>query len=141
MLTEISPTPDMCDYIGDGIMKLADGHRVWQYIPDFDWRAVQNNMGTSQLYDDLVPTNIVHAPADSPADEQASIMQVVCRVLDLKEEDVSMDVPLTTYGLDSLTAAALSFALRPLLAVSQVQLLADLTIKDLQDRFDAVDGS
>ena len=51
-----------------------------------------------------------------------------------------MDVPLTTYGLDSLTAAALSFELRPLLAISQVQLLADLTIKDLQDRLEAASG-
>ena len=69
-------------------------------------------------------------------DPRLQLLQTVCRVLDVKAEEVSVDVPLTTYGLDSLSAAALSFALRPLLAVSQVQLLADVTIKYMQSRLD-----
>ena len=112
---------------------------MWQYIPDFDWRVVQDSIGTSQLYDDLVPASDAHV-VGSAEGQQTSLVEVVCRVLDLDLEEVSMDVPLTTYGLDSLTAAALSFALRPLLAISQVQLLADLTIKDLQDRLEAASG-
>ena len=61
-------------------------------------------------------------------------MQAVCRILAVKEEEISIDVPLTTYGLDSLSAAGLSYALQPLLTISQMQLLADITIRDLQRR-------
>ncbi|KAI0749982.1 hypothetical protein C8Q80DRAFT_660233 [Daedaleopsis nitida] len=126
---------DLCDCIGDGIRKLNDGP-VWQYIPDLDWKAVRDNMGPSPLYDHLVPADAT-AEAQPVTDKKASLSQIVCRVLDLKEADISIDVPLTTYGLDSLSAAALSFALRPLLSVSQVQLLADLAIKDLQARMES----
>ena len=50
------------------------------------------------------------------------------------KEDASPDVSLTSYGLDSLSTASLSFALRPIVAISQLQLLADLTVKDLLAR-------
>lgn len=63
-----------------------------------------------------------------------SVTQIVCRVLDLKENEVSVDVPLTKYGLDSLSAVALSFALRPIVPITQVQLLADVTIKDIESK-------
>ena len=108
---------------------------MWQYIPDLDWKTVRENIGPSPMYDHLVPADAV--ASDEPAvDKNTSLTQTVCRVLDLNAEEISIDVPLTTYGLDSLSAAALSFALRPLLAVSQVQLLADLTIKDLMTRME-----
>lgn len=47
------------------------------------------------------------------------------------------DVPLTSYGLDSISAASMSYALRPILTVSQLQLLADLTLGDLERRLEA----
>ena len=116
-------------------MKLRGGDTGgWQYVPDFDWAAVQENMGPSTLYSYLVPSNATLTKTETSENPHVSLLQTVCRVLALKAEDVSVEVPLTSYGLDSLSAAALSFALRPLLAVSQVQLLADLAIKDLQDR-------
>ena len=116
-------------------MKLRGGHPGgWQYVPDFDWAAVKDNMGPSYLYDHLVPQDAADSIETQSADASASVLQVVCRVMALKEEEISTEVPLTTYGLDSLSAAAVSFALRPFLVVSQVQLLADLTIKDLQQR-------
>ncbi|KAI1783602.1 ketoacyl-synt-domain-containing protein [Ganoderma leucocontextum] len=129
---------ELCDYIGDGIRKLHHGPgRPWQYIPDFNWRAVRENMGPSKLYDHLVPQDTSEGGrAQQDASGSQSLVQIVCRVLDLKVEDVSADVPLTAYGLDSLSAASLSYALRPLLAVSQFQLLADVTIKDLQTKLD-----
>ncbi|TBU55410.1 polyketide synthase [Dichomitus squalens] len=125
---------ELCDHIGDGIQKLRDGP-VWQYVPSFDWRAVQDNMGSSPMYDHLVPDDGGEsAPQDG--DGKPSLTQIVCGILDMKEEDVSPDVPLTSYGLDSLSAASLSFALRPIVAVSQLQLLADLTVRDLLLRID-----
>ncbi|EJF59192.1 ketoacyl-synt-domain-containing protein [Dichomitus squalens LYAD-421 SS1] len=133
---------ELCDYIGDGIRKVrADPGSVWQYIPDFDWRAVRDNMGPSKLYDHLVPKESSEDEEGNEGDGSGapSLVQTVCRVLDLKVEDVSLDVPLTAYGLDSLSAASLSYALRSLLAISQIQLLADVTIKDLQTKLEGVD--
>lgn len=126
---------ELCDHLGDGIHKLRDG-RIWQYVPDFDWRLVRENMGSSSLYDHLVPD--VDVVEDQNGDGKPSLVQIVCHTLDIKVEDVSVDVPLTTYGLDSLSAASLSFALRPLVSISQLQLLADLTIKDIQARIDDI---
>ena len=121
--------------MGDGIMKLRGGDvGGWQYVPDFDWNSVRRSIGPSALYDHLVSVDAASAAKDMGEDPHASLLQIVCRVLAVDAEDVSVDVPLTTYGLDSLSAAALSFALRPLLIVSQVQLLVDVTIRDLQAR-------
>ena len=120
---------------------------MWQYVPDFDWRVVRDNMGPSQLYDYLAAQQqqqqqggIGDGTQTGGTADRPSLLQIVCKVLDLQEADVSPDVPLTAYGLDSLSAAALSFALRSLLAVSQLQLLADLAISDLQARIDAAEA-
>ncbi|KAI0737725.1 KR domain-containing protein [Daedaleopsis nitida] len=120
---------EVCDYVGDGIMKLREGATVWQYIPDLDWRAVRfaDDGRSHQVYGHLVPTEEQEAVALG-GDKKVSLSQIVCQVLDLKVDDVSIDVPLTSYGLDSLYAAALSFALRPILTISQIQLLADVTM-------------
>lgn len=135
------PHLDLCEYVGDGIQKLRDGP-VWQYIPTFDWRGVRDNMGPSPMYDHLIPDDDVDF-ATQDGDGKPSLLQIVSRILDIKEEDVTPEVPLTTYGLDSLSAASLSFALRPIVAVSQLQLLADLTVKDLLERIEeaAVDST
>ena len=85
------------------------------------------------MYDHLVPSDSDDV-ATQDGGGKPSLLQIVCRILDMKEEDVSPDVPLTSYGLDSLSAASLSFALRPIVSVSQLQLLADLTVKDLLER-------
>ncbi|KZT66074.1 hypothetical protein DAEQUDRAFT_752280 [Daedalea quercina L-15889] len=125
---------ELCEYIGDAIQKVRSGSatRAWQYIPAFDWSAVQKNLGRSPLYDHLVPTSEDEGPQESGAD--ASVASIVCRVLDIAQGDLNAEVPLTSYGLDSLSAAALSHALREVVAVSQIQLLADLTVADLEKR-------
>ena len=138
VLTVLSPS-GLCDYLGDGIKKLRDG-RVWQYVPDLDWRAVRDSLGPSTAYDHLVPKD-AEDTNEAEQEHHDTVAQVVCRVLDLKESEVSVDVPLTTYGLDSLSAVALSYALRPILPISQLQLLADVTIKDIQAKADARDAA
>ena len=55
----------------------------------------------------------------------------------MPSEDLSDDVPLTQYGLDSLSASYLSYQLAPVMAISQIQLLADVTLKQLQERMGA----
>lgn len=121
----------MC--IEDGILKLLDGP-FWLYIPDFDWRAVRENMGSSTTYEHLVTEEQYHPQDLSTADSSGSIENTICELLDLSPDDLSPDVPLTNYGLDSLSAATLSFALRPYLAITQTQLLADVTLQNLKLR-------
>ncbi|KAH9944952.1 ketoacyl-synt-domain-containing protein [Epithele typhae] len=126
----------LCAAIGDGLCILRE-RPLWQYVPDFDWRGVRDNLGPSPLYDHLVLDNaLADIATGAGADGGASLLSIVCAVLELDPEEVDVSVPLTAYGLDSVSAAALSFALRPLLAVSQVQLLVDLSVKDLQSRIE-----
>ncbi|KAH9840927.1 ketoacyl-synt-domain-containing protein [Rhodofomes roseus] len=125
---------ELCEHIGDAIKKIRSGPtiRAAQYIPAFDWAAVQSNLGHSPLYDALVPESESEGAQEDSAD--VSIAAIVCRVLDIVPGDLNAEVPLTSYGLDSLSAASLSHALRDAVAVSQIQLLADLTVVDLEKR-------
>ena len=96
-------------------------------------------MGPSQLYEHLVQREEEEA-AEEGVSGKPSLVQIVCKVLDLQEADVSPDVPLTSYGLDSLSASSLSYALHSLVSVSQLQLLADLTIADLQAKMESAEA-
>ncbi|KAI0749993.1 ketoacyl-synt-domain-containing protein [Daedaleopsis nitida] len=130
---------EFCWYIGDGLRMLRDGS-IGEYVPEFDWRKVSSNMGPSPLYNHLLPVDdtrpvMLHRDSAPP-----TIIQVVCNVLDIKASDISLEVPLTSYGLDSLSAAALSYSLRPLLSISQLQLLSDITIRDLESRIGTIDA-
>ena len=99
-------------------------------------------MGPSQLYDHLVlQRDSDNGKLSHDTLGPSSILKAVCDVLDLKQDDVSREVPLTSYGLDSLSAAALSFALRSILSVSQIQLLSDMTIQHLEARLRTADAS
>ncbi|KAI0068636.1 hypothetical protein BV25DRAFT_1910396 [Artomyces pyxidatus] len=124
---------ELCDRLGDGIQMLREG-RISIYVPDFDWDLVRANMGNSTMYDHLTRGDVAEDTGDALP---PSLNKIVSQVLDIAEEDLSQDVPLTAYGLDSLSAATLSYALRPLLAISQLQLLADVNLRQLQSRLDA----
>ncbi len=132
------PRPELCACIEDGILKLRQDP-IWQYIPNFDWNLVQENMGPSSLYAHLVSIEVTDDEVKQ-AQEPTSVRDVVCRVLSVASEDISMDVPLTAYGLDSLSAASLSYSLNAIVAVSQIQLLADMTLRQLEARLE-VQGS
>ena len=128
---------ELCEYIGDGILKLR-GEPVWQYVPDFKWNLVRANMGPSTLYDHLVSQDM--SQQDIGGQQQngpAYLKTVVCQVLDIASHDLSEDVPFTAYGLDSLSASALSYALAPIMRISQIQLLSDLRLRDLQQHIQA----
>ncbi|THH02708.1 hypothetical protein EW026_g197 [Hermanssonia centrifuga] len=129
---------ELCACIEDGILKLRQDP-IWQYIPNFDWNLVQENMGPSSLYAHLVSIEVTDDEVKQ-AQEPTSVRDVVCRVLSVASEDISMDVPLTAYGLDSLSAASLSYSLNAIVAVSQIQLLADMTLRQLEARLE-VQGS
>ncbi|KAH7904616.1 hypothetical protein BJ138DRAFT_1130883 [Hygrophoropsis aurantiaca] len=125
---------ELCDCIEDGIMKLVEGPFVL-YIPDLDWNQVQKHLGPSQLYNHLV--KIPSESASLPLDRNGDVLRdIVLQFVDVQPDEFSPDVPLTSYGLDSLSAGRLSIALRPLLVISQLQLLGDLTMGDIRCRVD-----
>ncbi|KAG2030868.1 hypothetical protein BDR03DRAFT_973938 [Suillus americanus] len=122
-------------FIEEGIQKLPDGPS-WFYIPDFDWEAVCVNLGNAPMYSHLLPERAIVEDGASTSKDSVSIGDILCATLDLAREDLSPDVPLTVYGLDSLSAARLSFALNPLLSISQTQLLANVTLRSLETRLE-----
>jgi hypothetical protein len=92
-------------------------------------------MGPSTLYGHLVDANttsevsIIH-------DNGKSMLDVIIDILDVDRAEFSDEVPFTAYGLDSLSAAKLSYALRPYLTISQLQLLSDVSFDDIKKRIE-----
>ncbi|KAG2335837.1 hypothetical protein BDR05DRAFT_920591 [Suillus weaverae] len=122
-------------FIEEGIQKLADGP-FWFYIPDFDWEAVCVNLGNAPMYSHLLPERPIVEDGASTSKDNVSIGDILCSTLGIAPEDLSPDVPLTVYGLDSLSAARLSFALNPFFSISQTQLLANVTLRSLETRLE-----
>lgn len=64
------------------------------------------------------------------------LRSIVMKYVEVDSEDFFPSVPLSSYGLDSLTAAQLSFDLQPFLPITQLQLLADVSFDDILTRAD-----
>ncbi|KAG1902324.1 uncharacterized protein F5891DRAFT_1127654 [Suillus fuscotomentosus] len=122
-------------FIAEGIQKLADGP-FWFYIPDFNWETISVNMGNAPMYDHLLSERTIAEDEASTSKDSVSVGDILCATLDIAHGDLSPDVPLTVYGLDSLSAARLSFALKPLFSISQTQLLANVTLRSLEVRLE-----
>ena len=137
-LTNFFPI-EICDSLEDGIRKLADGP-FWQYIPDLDWNLVQKHLGSSALFEHLI-----HVATDDSSghteNTAKSMMDIVIELLDVDPSEFSINVPFTAYGLDSLSAARLAFALRPYVTISQLQLLSDVSLYDLQARLETTEAA
>ncbi|GBE89507.1 hypothetical protein SCP_1601690 [Sparassis crispa] len=71
-------------------------------------------------------------PSLSPENTRDTLRTVVLQSLDRIPTDFSPDVPFTSYGMDSLGAGRLAFALRPFLVISQMQLLNNLSLSDIE---------
>ena len=91
-------------------------------------------MGPSAMYNHLVTQTQDESGAADAATDTRSVRDIVCCVLDVPVDDLSPEVPLTSYGLDSLSAANLSYSLAFLVKISQIQLLSDMTVKQLEER-------
>ncbi|KAG9309602.1 putative polyketide synthase [Chiua virens] len=123
---------ELCDYIEDGLHKLKDGP-FDVYIPNFDWDQVQHHMGFSHLYGHLVRERRSLAKSVE-GDPVNALCRIVSRCLGLDVAELLPGVPLTSYGLDSLSAGQLSVALRPYVTVSSIQLLGESTLADLEGK-------
>ncbi|KZT25650.1 ketoacyl-synt-domain-containing protein [Neolentinus lepideus HHB14362 ss-1] len=122
---------ELCTYLGDGIRKLRHG-TIWQYVPNFDWPRVATNVGLSPVFQHLLPETSMEVSHEMQG--KSSIKDIICKILEVALDDLASDVPLTAYGLDSLSATALSTALASIVSVSQIQLLADVTLQQLEAR-------
>jgi len=65
-------------------------------------------------------------------DDDDHISEVVRAVLNIPADTFSPDVPLTSYGIDSLSATKLAFSLRSTVQVTQLQLLSDVSVDDIR---------
>lgn len=115
-------------------MKLAD-KPIAAYIPDLKWDLVQKHIGKSNLFDHLVKEADTFSLEASSGDPITMLQDIILKCLDVPAEEFSPDVPFTSYGLDSLTAARMSHSLQPFVPITQLQLLADLNLKDLERRY------
>lgn len=85
----------------------------------------------SQIEDEIQSAVLGSQSDASLPGDGGSAMAIVLDVLGVTLEDFSPDIPLSSYGLDSLGASRLATALRPFMAVTQMQLMGQTTWAEL----------
>ncbi|KJA25964.1 polyketide synthase [Hypholoma sublateritium FD-334 SS-4] len=126
---------ELLECVGDGIRVIAN-KRMSLYVPRLNWYYMKKHLGPSPIYNHLVyePTQNKEEASTNSAD--VLIPAIIMKLLDIEQDDFSPDIPLTSYGLDSLSAGRLSHSLKPFLQISQLQLLADVSLEDIQRRIE-----
>ncbi|EJD43640.1 ketoacyl-synt-domain-containing protein [Auricularia subglabra TFB-10046 SS5] len=124
---------ELCVTLGDCILGLRN-RPIEVYVPDFNWELISKYLGRTSLFAHLL--NESEAEGTEP-DASDTLEARIMSILDIAAEDFSGDVPLTGYGLDSLSAARLAHALKPTLLVTQMQLLAGVSSNDLRRRLES----
>ncbi|KAF7348023.1 putative polyketide synthase [Mycena sanguinolenta] len=115
-LTEWSiSTDEMVLWLDDALGKYQRGARFQRYIPNLDWDAMHRTHGMARLGAHLLRQLARDSLAETQAGSESAIVKassIIRNVLNISEDTFSVEVPLTSYGIDSLSAARLSFALR-----------------------------
>ncbi|KZT12695.1 uncharacterized protein LAESUDRAFT_668561 [Laetiporus sulphureus 93-53] len=127
-------TEEMITWFEDALIRFQSGQRFHCYVPDIEWEAMDRTFGMTKLGKHLIASQTTED--DGPNGDIDHMAGMVRAVLGIRQEDFSPDVPLSAYGIDSLSAAKLSYMLRPIAEISQLQLLADVSVNDLQQRID-----
>ncbi|KAF9468229.1 hypothetical protein BDZ94DRAFT_1294300 [Collybia nuda] len=125
---------DMIMSLEDALVQLKNGTRFWYYIPDLDWVKLVQFIGPTKMCDYLLPPLLpTGGVMGSTMSKDAQVLDIVQRHIDVETDDLFDDVPLVSYGLDSLSASRLSFDLQRELGmeVSQIRLLANMTVHHL----------
>ncbi|THU97992.1 hypothetical protein K435DRAFT_661853, partial [Dendrothele bispora CBS 962.96] len=126
-------------WLEDGLCMLRDGQNLSVYIPDLNWDALDRGLGVQAFARHLLSdrqsteTNQSENQDSSNVDK---ISKIVSTILKVSLDDLTHEIPLTSYGLDSLSASKLAIALAPMLKISPLQLLNDLTLQDLFHRIE-----
>lgn len=123
--------------MADGIRKLRR-ESFQHYIPNLKWEMVLQDMGPLATFQHLCITEKVETAQHADGEDKFDLHSLVQTALNISPEEFSPNVPFTSYGLDSLIAVRLSAAIRTAtgLKVTQLQLLADMTLEDLEKRLD-----
>lgn len=112
---------------------------VGVYVPNFNWDLVRQHLGPSPLYNHLADAKTLSAsPTSSHRLAREDLLTIVLRHVDVPADVFSPEAPLAQYGIDSLSAGRLSFALKDHLLVSSMQLLGGLSFEDLYARLNSV---
>ncbi|KAJ7157757.1 putative polyketide synthase [Mycena filopes] len=127
-------TDDMVLWLDDAISKFQNGARFHRYFPNIDWQTLDRTHGMPRMGAHLVHSTSGDAAAPSES-EIVKASRIIQNVLNISEHDFDVEVPLTWYGVDSLSAGRLSFALRSIAEVTQLQLLADASLADIIRKF------
>ena len=121
--------PDTIRWFDDAMFRHQCGQRIIRYVPDLNWEALDQTLGMPRLGEHLLASHAMEVNAE--LDNKTRMMDIIKGVLAIPPGDFSSEIPLTTYGIDSLSASRISFLLRPIVEVSQIQLLADLNLNDI----------
>lgn len=121
--------------MNDVLTQVMSGSGGQIYIPSMNWDNLSRSIGfTSSLshlqFSQHTQAEIVDITC-SPA--QQLIDLILTAHIDVPSNEFSSNIPLTSYGLDSLSASQLSFALNQkfCLKISQIQLLSNVSTDDL----------
>ncbi|KAI0032769.1 hypothetical protein K488DRAFT_49166, partial [Vararia minispora EC-137] len=124
---------EICRSLGDGIAKVqAKGTAFGRYIPDLDWMAIADAIGTLPSHDRPTEGDVVYGRLTTT--DEDGLLEVITQHLGIARADLAVEQPLVSFGLDSLGAARLAQNLRAFVAVTQVQLLGSTTAEDLLAR-------
>ncbi|KAK7442939.1 hypothetical protein VKT23_015881 [Stygiomarasmius scandens] len=125
--------------LNDAIYRQQMGQKLTRYIPCLDWGSLDRNIGMHVLGKHLVPEDQAKPQVTSTDNVCEEISRIVQEVLEIPKSDFRTDIPFTAYGIDSLSASRLSFALRSFISISQIQLLADICLNDLYNQLSDVE--
>lgn len=133
-------TKELCDCLADGLRRLRV-EAFAQYIPNLNWNLARQDMGALTSFQHLCVTERTEAVAGDESCDKVDLGGLVRKALNVAEEDFLPNVPFTAYGLDSLIAVRLSASIRSQtgMKVTQLQLLADMTLEDLEARLEDID--
>lgn len=120
----------MISWLNDAFSRYQGGARFQLYVPDLDWEAMNRTLGMTIIGNHLLPES--SEVVQELQDDNDRISEIVRTVLNIPMDTFSSEVPLTSYGIDSLSATKLAFSLRSTVHVTQLQLLSDISVDDIR---------
>ncbi|KAJ7823343.1 KR domain-containing protein [Mycena olivaceomarginata] len=128
--TSVMNSYEICLCLEDGLLRMANNERISLYVPNLNWDEIVRSGNDSPLFNHLVKLDTTQDKLEVEDPSQV-LQEIVLKFIDAAEDEFERNVPLTSYGLDSLSAARMSTALKPYMAITQIQLLGDLSLDDL----------
>ncbi|TFK24574.1 hypothetical protein FA15DRAFT_756455 [Coprinopsis marcescibilis] len=125
---------DCIKWFEDALYKFQNGSIFDRYMPSLDWEMVDRSIIMPYTGKHLVPPSQVDILIETEQDDHME--EIICSILGVSPSDFAPDVPFTAYGIDSLSASRLSFQLRNMVQVTQIQLLAHICLNDLRRMID-----